>query len=293
MKERDKCHAVGSVNKVNDARSKPQRDMRKCYRCGGDSHTLAKVCRFANEMCHSCGKVGHIKRACRMKPGGKEKSKHFKGEKCGQGKRAHFMQEKGGDSDSEDVSTMYHMKDSVMTMYNIKEEIVIPREEPIKKELKVNGKNVTYEVDTGCGYTIMSKRAFHKLFSDSDKPRLAKCRIKLRTYGGHKVSVLGATKVKVVHKGIAKMLVVVVKGSGTSLLGRGWLKALKVDWQPVHKIEDTENTLQGVLSRHEAVFKAELGMLKGFTAKIHVANDATPCFYNPRSVPFAMKKKVE
>ena len=91
--------------------------------------------------------------------------------------------------------------------------------------IKVNGKNVIYEVDTGCGYTIMSRRAFYKLFGDSNKPRLAKCRIKLRAY---RVPVLGAAKFKVEHKGIAKMLaVVVVKGSGTSLVGRGWIKALR------------------------------------------------------------------
>nr|XP_033495922.1 uncharacterized protein K02A2.6-like [Epinephelus lanceolatus] len=292
MKEQGKwSRTAGSVNKVNDTRSKPQRDMKTCYRCGGDSH-LAKDCRFANEKCHNCGKVGHIKRACRMKIGGKDKTKNFKGEKSKQKKKANFMQEEDGDSD--EVSTMYHMKDSAITMYNINDEIVIPREEPIKKEIKVNGKLVTYEVDTGCGYTIMSKKAFHKLFSDSVKPRLAKCRIKLRTYGGHKVPIVGATKVKVEHKGMTKMLaVVVVKGSGTSLLGRGWLKALKEDWQPVHKIEDREDPIQEVLSRHETVFKAELGRLKGFKAKIHVASDATPCFYKPRSVPFAMKKKVE
>lgn len=45
--------------------------------------------------------------------------------------------------------------------------------------------------------------------------------------------------------------------------------------------------------RHNTVFKDELGMLKGFAAKMHVASYAKPCFYKPRSVPFAMKKKVE
>lgn len=105
---------------------------------------------------------------------------------------------------------------------------------------------------------------------------------------------LGAAKVKIEDKGIAKTLaVVVVKGSGLSLVGRGWIKALKVGWQPVHKIDDRAETLQEVLSRHETVFQDELGMLKGFTAKIHVANDAKPCFYKLRSVPFAMKEKVE
>ena len=77
-----------------------------------------------------------------------------------------------------------------------------------------------------------------------------------------------AAKVKVEHGNIAKMLaVVVVKGSGTSLLGRGWIEALKVDWQTVHKIEDRQDPLQEVILRHNTVFKDELRMLKGFAAK--------------------------
>lgn len=80
-----------------------------------------------------------------------------------------------------------------------------------------------------------------------------------------------------VSEGITKMLVVVVvKGSGTSLVGRGWIKA--VDWQPLNQMEESEDPLQEVLSKYETVFKDGLGMLKGFTAKIHVACDATPCF---------------
>lgn len=185
------------------------------------------------------------------------------------------------------------MNSGEMTVNNMHEEIIIPREEPIRKELKINGRSVTYEVDTGCGLTIMSRRAFQKLWKDGKKPRLVKCKINLRTYSGHRVKVLGASKLTVEYQGISKVLpVVIVKGLGPSLVGLGWIKALKIDWQAVHKLEDREDTLQEVLSRHEMVFKDELGMLKGFTAKIHVASDATPCFYKPRSVPLAMKKKA-
>lgn len=140
----------------------------------------------------------------------------------------------------------------------------------------------------------MSEKAFNRLFCGVKKPSLLQCKISLKTYCGHVVPVLGAAKVKVEHEDSAKMLaVVVVKGSGTSLLGRWWMKALKRGWQTLHKIENRQDALQEVLSRHDTVLKDELGMLKGFSAKIHVASDAKPCFYKPRSVPFAMKKKVE
>lgn len=58
----------------------------------------------------------------------------------------------------------------------------------------------------GCEYTIMSRKAFYMLFSGTNKPRLLKCRIKVRTYGGRRELVLGAANVKVEHRGIAKMV---------------------------------------------------------------------------------------
>ncbi|CAI5661061.1 unnamed protein product [Oreochromis niloticus] len=276
---------LGAVNKMEDGGSTSQQVIRKCYRCGGLNH-VAKDCRFVSEKCHNCGKVGHIKRVCRMKM-------EQKGGRGRQGKQAHFLEEENVESEEEGAE-MHHIKASSVTMYNVHEEISIPREEPIRQKLKVNGQNVTFEVDTGCGYTIMSKESFKKLFEGSNAPKVSKCGIKLRTYGGHKVPVWGAAQVQVEFRDSKKKLdVVVVEGAGTSLMGRGWIKALQLDWQPVHKIEGRDDALQRILARHETVFKDELGTLKGFAAKIHVASDAKPCFYKPRSVPFAMKKKVE
>lgn len=46
------------------------------------------------------------------------------------------------------------------------------------------------------------------------------------------------------------------------------------------------------VSRHQTLFTDALGILKYF-ARDTAASDATPFFYKPRAVPFAMKKKVE
>ena len=125
-------------------------------------------------------------------------------------------------------------------------------------------------------------------------PKLKQCRINLKTYSGHPVPVIGAAYVEVSHKDKTKSLpVVVVEGMGPSLVGRGWIKALGVNWQRVNAVTDQEMRVQEVLMKRETVFKEELGELQGFKAKIHADKDAKPRFYKPRSLPFAMKKKVE
>lgn len=39
---------------------------RNCYRCKGKNHD-ANECHFKETKCHNCGKIGHIKKACRAK----------------------------------------------------------------------------------------------------------------------------------------------------------------------------------------------------------------------------------
>ena len=54
-------------------------------------------------------------------------------------------------------------------------------------------------------------------------------------------------------------------------------------------------SLLSVLDRYSYpdVFGDGLGTLKGFQAKIYVDPDAIPSFHPPRSVPFALRDKVE
>ena len=85
---------------------------------------------------------------------------------------------------------------------------------------------------------------------------------------------------------------VVVKGTGPNLLGRGWLEALKLKWDEIKHVRTQTERLPEVLMKHEDVFKQELGMLKGMKA-IRVSAEARPKFYRPRSVPYAMRAKVD
>ena len=82
-----------------------------------------------------------------------------------------------------------------------------------------------------------------------------------------------------------------LKGEGPSLLGRNWLSAIKLDWQQIFKVE-VNRTLQGVLCCFRAVFK-ELGTVQGVKARIHINPQASTIFYKARTVPFALRDKVE
>ena len=89
----------------------------------------------------------------------------------------------------------------------------------------------------------------------------------LRTYTGEKLKVLGEITVSVSYRQqLLQLSLLVVHGQGPTLLGRDWLKYLKLDWNQLffHRVHavtmgsnpDTSNPkLQKVLERHAAVFK--------------------------------------
>ena len=51
--------------------------------------------------------------------------------------------------------------------------------------------------------------------------------------------------------------------------------------------------LQAVLDRYPGVFQDGLGTLRGFKAKLYVDPDAPPRFHSARSVPYALRDKVD
>lgn len=156
----------------------------------------------------------------------------------------------------------------------------VRRVDPYVVKLKVNGKGVPFEIDTGCSLTVMNEHVFQKAWSEANTPDVKPIRIHLETYTGDPVKVIGVASVKVKHKQQScKLPLVVVGGNGPSLLARGWMEKIQLDWKEIrasHKackvlhVKTEKMTLQQVLNKHENVFKEELGTLIGTKATIHV-----------------------
>ena len=89
----------------------------------------------------------------------------------------------------------------------------------------------------------------------------------------------------------AEMPLLIVAGTGPTLLGRDWMGVIRLHWQQIHHIHTP--SLQALLARYPTVFKEDLGTLRGYQAKIYVDPDAVPRFNRARSVPYAFKDKVD
>ena len=87
---------------------------------------------------------------------------------------------------------------------------------------------------------------------------------------------------------------IVANGQRPSLLGRGWLTKIRLDWtQLCNNHVCYSLSLQGILADYSTIFDTELGTLIGLKATIRVDPAAQPHFFKPRAAPYASKEKIE
>ena len=262
----------GRTVKRNSPRANQQSSSASCYRCHGKH--LATACPFMDAQCHSCGKKGHISKACRSRRNPTKTSRRNKNPQT-----LTMTEPTDMDSDSSDQSyNLFAIKSQAAT--------------PIQVNLTVNQKPMTMELDTGASYSLISEQVYKTTWAEAEAPSLEQSDVKLHTYTGEQVIVVGTIAVTVSYDTqVVELPLLVVKGEGPSLFGRNWLSMIKLNWGAINQV--TTQVYKKVLDKYPEVFKDELGTLQGTRAKIHVDPQATPRFFKPRSVPYTLRDRVE
>ena len=124
---------------------------------------------------------------------------------------------------------------------------------PISLQLELNDTQVTMEVDTGAAVLIMPTSVFSSHFPDQ---QLVQSNVMLKTYTGEPMNILGQADVNVKYERQPpqKLILVVIEGTGQSLLGRNWLQHLKLNWSLIKAVQAGDGSLAGVLDRFQDVF---------------------------------------
>lgn len=253
---------------------------KECIRCKGTNHKEYE-CRFKDAICHNCNKKGHIVKACLSKVNRPPKNGNL-----------HRL------DDSEDDDDEYEYMHS-LEINELKKGK--KHNDMIWLNPTIDGKNWAMELDTGSAVSIINKLTYDKYFNA--KP-LKESSIKVRTYSGEKIIPLGVIKVKVALNGqSAHLELYVVKQGGPPLFGRDWLRNIKLDWKSIKAISivskpmsdkpDVWKAVNKLQGNYAETFKDGLGTLRGIKANIKVHPDASAKFIKARSVPYALKEKVE
>ena len=159
--------------------------------------------------------------------------------------------------------------------------------------LQVDGKTVQFQIDTGASVSLMSEHSFNGTWGEN-KVRLTPSDTRLRTYTGQQIPVLGQAKVHVSHREKSAMLpIFVVGGKGPNLLGRNWIQGLDMETSVLVNHVTVKPSCQAEVERFPKLFSADLGHVKSFPVTLHVEADCRPKFYKARTVPYALRSKVD
>ena len=113
------------------------------------------------------------------------------------------------------------------------------RVSPIQVKMRVNSVEMVMELDTGAALSVISERTYQKMWPHG-APDLEPSTVSLHTYTGEQLEVLGSVSVQVEYKDQHECLpLLVVQGSGSSLLGCNWLQKLRLDWPEIHQLQET------------------------------------------------------
>lgn len=277
----------GGIHHTTHSRTESQspRVTPTCHRCGGPH--LAPKCRFINEKCRSCGKVGHIAKVCRSKPASTTTTSNSQ-VRPKQHPKPNFRTNtvEVVTPDDPQPTSAYTPPDSY-NMFNLS-----ARSLPMMVSVQLNGKPLEMELDTGAAISVISECTF-KSSGLQESVVISHTDIALRTYLGKELPILGTTDIEVTYESQKMTLpLVIVKGEGASLFGRNWIEHIQLNWSSINSV-NTERNVEEIIDQHPGLFRTELGTLKGVEAKIFVPSDTQPRFYKPRPVPYAIKHRVE
>ena len=208
-----------------------RRDPQACHRCGLTNHKADK-CRFKEATCHACGKKGHIKRACRSKRRNTRGSKQTKWIDT-------ELQEQSSGDDENSFTICYTDQAS---------------SHPIHVQLLLDGKPCEFEVDTGAAVSILTDKQVSRVLPGA---QLKKTNVSLRTYTSQKIPVKGKLDVEVQYGQQRKSLTCyVVTGDGPCLMGRDWLKHIRLNWKEigVTTLETSQTRFKSLLDKYSDIF---------------------------------------
>ncbi|XP_026742884.1 uncharacterized protein K02A2.6-like [Trichoplusia ni] len=221
-----------------------------CWRCG-KAHRAR--CRYVNYTCDECKQKGHLKVMCKL------------------GNRHNYL---SGEDDSDDLyKIVVGGKDNRPYFLNI----------------MIDNLEIKCEIDTGSRISAINEDLYYREFSNKV---IKTDNLVLRSYAGSRIESLGYIEVQVRLRNVEvkSLPLYIIRNGAGPLLGRDWLRALKISQINLFKITD-DGFVNRLCAEFPEVFTDKLGTCKR-AIRLQLTNDE-PVYVRARPVPLALRARVE
>lgn len=164
--------------------------------------------------------------------------------------------------------------------------------------LLVEGKSMTFEVDSGAAVTVLSESDTARHFPGAT---IQSTNLQLISYCGRVLRSKGFITVSVRYKNIVKRLnMYIVGGNRKPLMGREWIRQLTEGrdfldcYAAINSMEEKyQDRLHQLLAKYNNLHLPESSAIKGIQAELTLKSSTTPVFVRARPVPFKLLPLVE
>ncbi|XP_053687067.1 uncharacterized protein K02A2.6-like [Sabethes cyaneus] len=279
------------VNKIVKHKSRTLR----CKFCG-DRHEFSKgLCPALGKRCHRCKGKNHFEKVCKAnrKPMMKTKKrvKEISGETSESEEESSHND--ASSEESEEIEIGKIMDDSEKGGCVLAE-----------LDLKLGSvwKSVKCELDTGANASLIGRECLAKLRGEAE-PQILPTKLRLQSFGGNSIKVLGQVKIPCRRKGKRYSLVLqVVEGDHRPLLSAkasrvfGFVKFCKTVSFTERKISET-NLLNVYRIQAQKIVEAHSDIFVGYgkfsgPVSLEVDSNVQPSIQPPRRVPIALRDNL-
>ena len=152
---------------------------KKCYYCGFDYPHENRPCPAKNSVCNFCGVKGHFAKVCRSREN-KEQQKDQKKGFSSPDKRRQARRNGSKKQQAKAVETSQHQSNDESSEEDYVYTVSKEQNKKTHANVKVNGQNVHFLIDTGATVDIIDSNTFEKL---NKKLSLQKSSTKIYAYG--------------------------------------------------------------------------------------------------------------
>ncbi|XP_055615172.1 uncharacterized protein K02A2.6-like [Toxorhynchites rutilus septentrionalis] len=259
--KRSKSKHQSAASSSSNQREQPKTP---CWSCGGMHYN--KDCRFRDQKCNECGKVGHRAGYC-----------------------ACFQSRSSSNANTASRKKKKQPSTKTVTIRNI-----IQGRKFVK--LQVNNVLLRLQLDTGSDISIISHRSWIKLGRPHTKPTVCTA----RTASGEPLDLVAEMWCNISLNGVTKGGKCFVAAPNVSLdiLGIDWMDLFGLWNQPITSFcnqvsAQPSQTLATLHTQFPEVFTNEMGLCKKAPVKLVLKGDPKPVFKPKRPVAYCIEGVVE